>query len=444
MAMESYNEVLDYLFSKLPMYQTHGQRAFKSGLEGIVSLLNHLDNPHKKLQCIHIGGTNGKGSSAHILSALMQGHDFKVGMITSPHYMDFRERIKINNALIPESYVLDHVNEHRSFLDENAHSFFEYSVALAFDYFCSQDVDYVIVEVGMGGRLDSTNVIEPILTGITNIGMDHKEILGPTKADIAREKAGIIKHWTPVVIGDADVECTKVFKDVAKKNKAPLVMSNQMAEISHLSEGRVNFNIQGKEFSSKFDLLGSYQSDNLRFVLCMYRLFCLEVDLTMMNEAQFNKALGSVYQKTYFLGRFQSFGNNPRILMDSAHNTEGIESLVSALSALHYSKLHIVLALTQGKDVLEMLKVMPKKAKYYISQARIPRALPVDDLEQAMKGTFLDYTVYPSLDSALDAAEANCDPKDTILITGSVFTVAELLPRAICIPQSNPESGTLV
>ena len=428
---EQYQLTLDYLFSQLPMYQRIGAAAFKKDLTNTLALCELLDNPQTKFKTIHIGGTNGKGSVSHLLAAMLQSAGLKVGLYVSPHYKDFRERIKINGKYISKQYVIDFVENHKVDFERIEPSFFEMTVALAFDYFANQKVDVAIIEVGLGGRLDSTNVISPLLSVITNISYDHMNMLGNTLVEIAGEKAGIIKLNTPIVIGERQAEVEQVFIDKAKSQDADLTFASDKLHLDSIEAGFIGFK---NHFSTQKPMslwiktdLPNYQQNNIRTALvAIEKLNDLKV-LKPINEQAIRKALEELLTLTKFIGRWQILGQNPLLIADSAHNEAGVTLAMEQLKALAYSKLHIVMGTVNDKDVTKILNLYPKKATYYFAKANIPRGLEVDFLKRQANEIGLKGRGYLSVKKALKAAKRNAEPSDLILVIGSIFVVAEVL-----------------
>ncbi len=427
--MMDYQQAEAFLFSQLPIYQRIGSKALKPGLDNIRLLLNELGNPQEELKMVHIAGTNGKGSVSHILSALLQQHGWRIGLYSSPHYQSYRERIKINADLIEEAVIVDYVQRLKPLIEKHQFSFFEISVAMSFLYFKEQKVDLAIIETGMGGRLDSTNIISPIVCGITNIGMDHTEVLGDTLEQIAGEKAGIIKKFVPVVIGEKQTELSTVFKKYAKQQKAPLVYADQLAEVELLDNGFVRLSLQGEETVMDYGLKGAYQLNNLKTALAVYRVVCLELDETLQSSVSMAKALSAVRPLTAFMGRFQFIPGSPNILLDSAHNPEGFETLSDDIRKMGCNQLHVVLGMSKGKDVQSCVKYLPRDAEMYVSAADVPRAMEAANLCETLKAMEFKANIFRDLKTALDAARSSAAKNDLILVTGSVFAVAELLDQ---------------
>lgn len=426
----NYDAALSFLYAQLPMYQRLGGKAFKPGLDNIKRLLAALHQPQNKYPSVHIAGTNGKGSTSHMIAAVLQASGLKVGLYTSPHYVDFKERMKINGQLISESAVLDFVNYHYQLMETIQPSYFELTVAMAFDYFAQQSVDVAVIETGLGGRLDSTNVVDPLISVITNIGYDHMDVLGDTLPEIAREKAGIIKPNKPVVVGVTHPETKAVFQQTAERNTAPIYFADQQLEIQLNSEqmGQMNLEVMYKNehlFSDlQVDLAGAYQLQNLRTAI--QALLLLRKDFSLPEKA-FRVGFCQLKQLTYFIGRWQILDQQPTIITDSGHNVDGVSLAMEQLRSYAYQKLHLIIGFSQGKDHAALLKLLPANAQIYWTQPSLPRALPVSDLMTLVKNENLAGTAYPNVKSALEAAQNIADPKDLIFIGGSSFIVADVL-----------------
>lgn len=403
----NYSETVAWLFNKLPMYQNIGALAYKKDLTNTITLANYLENPEKMLTCIHVAGTNGKGSTSHLLASVLYEAGYKVGLYTSPHLKDYRERIKVNGKEISEEFVIEFVAKNKRFFEENSLSFFEMTVGLAFDYFAKQKTDINIIEVGMGGRLDSTNIITPIVSVITNIGFDHTQFLGNTLQKIAFEKAGIIKKHTPVVIGEYTPETKEVFCDVAKKNNATLFFASD--EIH-------------KEYPS--ELLGNYQKYNKKTVLQT-----LEVIKNQFyaNEEAIQKGFLNVIKNTGLQGRWQQISNNPKAICDTAHNAHGLKIVLNQIQNEKYNTLRIVLGVVNDKDLSEILPLFPKDAYYYFCKPNISRGLDAKLLQEKAQQYRLEGKIYSSVSTAYKRALDDSDKDDFIYIGGSTFVVAEIL-----------------
>ncbi len=408
-----YSDAIQYLQEQLPMFQRQGKKAFKKDLKNIKALCKWLGHPEKKVPCIHIAGTNGKGSTAHVLAALLQGNGLRVGMYTSPHYKDFRERIKINANYIPKSYVKSFVKKWQ--LEGNTlgiqPSFFELTVAMAFLYFAQESVDYLVLETGLGGRLDSTNVVIPELSIITNISFDHTSFLGNTLKRIAKEKAGIIKKGIPVLIGEKQKEVIDVFRRTAETKNA----------ILHLA-GR-NKIVQ----DSCKHLLDPFLEKNMNTALSAYKLLSRNNKSLKLDSSYVKTSLQSFKKKTAYLGRWQCLSKKPDVYVDSAHNEAGLKSLFAFIDTLSYKSLKIVFGMVNDKDPSKVYALLPKRAEYFIAKANIPRGKDAQLLAKELHA--LDYKgkSYSSVKRALSAAKRKADKNDLVLVVGSIFVVAEVL-----------------
>ena len=402
----TYQQTLDYLFGCLPMYQRKGAVAYKADIGNIVAASKYLGNPHTQFKSIHIAGTNGKGSTAHMLASIIQESGCKVGLYTSPHLKDFRERIKINGKMILEKEVVSFVEENKIIFKELNLSFFEFTVAMAFDYFAKEGVDIAIIETGLGGRLDSTNIIHPELAIITNISLDHTNLLGDTIEKIAIEKAGIIKNEIPVIIGRKQKETTSIFKNIAKEKKANL-----------------NYASSKKDYVS--DLKGEYQKENINTVITAIKQ--LQKQGWAITEDDIKYGLLKTVSNTQLLGRWQTLSINPQIICDTAHNEDGIKEIAKQLSNTKYKQLHIIFGTVDDKNLDNILTYLPKNAKYYFCNANIVRAMNVEELKQKADKHQLKGRIFASVREALKCAKANANPKDLIFVGGSTFVVAEVV-----------------
>ncbi|HAV53772.1 MAG TPA: tetrahydrofolate synthase [Aequorivita sp.] len=404
----NYSETIAWLFAQLPMYQRVGQSAYKADLAATLNLAKYLKNPEKSFKSIHVAGTNGKGSTSHMLASVFQEAGYKTGLYTSPHLKDFRERIKINGQMISEQYVSNFVQNHRPFFESNQLSFFEMTVGLAFEYFRSENVDIAIVEVGMGGRLDSTNIITPEVSVITNIGLDHTQFLGDTLEKVAVEKAGIIKDRVPVIIGETSPETKRVFEEIALERNAPIVF----AEMNDAST-----------YSS--DLKGSYQQKNIRTVISILRM--LQKKGWNISEENIQKGLMNTVKNTGLMGRWQILGQAPKVICDTAHNREGLQIVLDQLASEDFQNLHIVLGVVSDKDLASILPLFPKDATYYFCRPNIPRGLDASLLLSRARGFGLIGQEYISVSKAYEAALKAALPQDLVFVGGSTFVVAEVL-----------------
>ncbi len=427
----NYSETVEYLFSQLPMYQHIGKSAYKNNLDTTQALDRYSLQPHRRFKTIHVAGTNGKGSVSHMLASVLQEAGYKTGLYTSPHLKDYRERIRINGAMISEQFVVDYVNKFKSVFDELKPSFFEMSVALAFEYFAAEKVDIAVVEVGMGGRLDSTNIITPLVSVITNISFDHTQFLGDTLEKIAGEKAGIIKPNIPVVIGEADSGTRGVFIKRADEMSAPLHLASLVfsAEnaLGNTDEGSI-FNIfkGGRLYFAglKTDLKGIYQQKNIVTVLQTLEIL---QNLLKIDTNKIFSGLSKVQQNTGFKGRWQVLGKNPLIVCDTGHNEAGISEVVSQIRLQKFKQLHFVLGTVNDKDISKILHLLPKDAFYYFTKASIPRALNEKLLADRAVEFGLVGNSYSTVNEAYTAAKKNAENDDMIFIGGSTFVVAEVV-----------------
>jgi len=412
------------------MFQRVGPTAFKKDLTNIRALCEALGQPQERLRTIHIAGTNGKGSTAHMLASVLQTAGLKVGLYTSPHYRDFRERININGALMSEEAVVGFVEEHEALFSDIKPSFFEITVAMAFDYFARERVDWAVVEVGMGGRLDSTNILMPELCVITNISYDHMQFLGETLPEIAGEKAGIIKPKVPVVISETQEEIQDVFLHKANQLEAPIIFADQQYEARLVQTGLelTTYDVyrEGKCVFEQLELnaYGDYQRKNLQAVLQASEWLQSK---QLISEQQLRTGLRELRKRTRFLGRWQVLGRNPLTLCDSAHNEAGIKLAMEELERLDYQQMHIVYGMVNDKDPDKILKLLPASARYYFAKPDIPRGLEAEALQQAAKKAGLNGTKFISVADALQAAQSEAKPEDLIYVGGSIFVIAEVV-----------------
>ena len=397
----NYKDSLKYLFSQLPMYQRTGAAAYKKDIGNIIEACNFLDNPHKKFKSIHIAGTNGKGSTAHLISSILQEAGFKTGLYTSPHLKDFRERIKINGVKISENDVISFVTTNKKNFEKINMSFFEYTVALAFDHFAKEKVDIAIIETGLGGRLDSTNIISPEISVITNIGYDHMNLLGNTLEQIAIEKAGIVKEKTPVLIGRKQIETETVFEEKA---------SQKNTSVFYAKQNEVKFNVP------------NYQKENINTCISAIKI----LDWKISNQ-EINDGIKNVNQNTGLRGRWETLSKNPKIICDTGHNVDGISNIINQLKQIKFNKLHIVFGTVNDKKINDILNLLPKDAKYYFCKAKIDRALNADKLKSIANEYKLIGESFESVEKALLNAKNNAKKEDLIFIGGSTFVVAEVI-----------------
>jgi dihydrofolate synthase/folylpolyglutamate synthase len=426
----NYQQTIDYLFSRLPMFSRIGAAAYKGDLTNTLKLCNFLDNPQTKFKSIHVAGTNGKGSVSHMLAAILQTAGYKTGLYTSPHLKDFRERIKVNGEMVSEKFVTDFTERIKLLIEEISPSFFEITVAMALEYFAEQQIDVAIIEVGLGGRLDSTNIIKPELSVITNIGWDHMNLLGDSLEKIAFEKAGIIKKAIPVVVGEIIPETLPVFEEAANKNSSPLSIASKKRkavdwhwEKNHLivevaEEGHMDHKIW------QLDLPGIYQTKNLLTVLetCSQ----LKQQGWNLDDDFIHKGMKQVRKLTGLHGRWEIIHESPLIVLDVAHNMDGIRQLVQQIELTDHRELHIITGMVKDKDVENILALFPKEAFYYFTRAQIPRALPENELTEIAKLAGLQGHSFPTVNEALRSAIQHAHHGDMILVCGSVFIVGEV------------------
>ncbi len=429
----NYKETIDFLFNSLPMYHRIGKAAYKADITNTVQMMRHLNNPHKAFKTIHIAGTNGKGSVSHMMASILQESGLKVGLYTSPHLVDFRERIRINGEMISEAWVADWVTSHLEFLKKQELSFFEMTVGLAFDFFAQEQVDIAVIEVGMGGRLDSTNVIAPLLSIITNIGFDHTQFLGDTLEKIAGEKAGIIKANTPVVVGQTQNETEPVFRKKAHDMNAPIYFADQnLALTSHGNySDKIVFDIHdGSNLIAKdyvCPLSGAYQRKNL--VTLFQALLVLKLLGFNIGNNNIQQGIENVVTNTSFRGRWEIIGREPLTVCETAHNSDGIKSMLEKLDTIQFNKLHIIYGCVNDKDFVQILNMLPEKAIYYYTEPSVPRKMPVEQLSETAAKNGMAGESYTDVHQAIAAAKANADKDDMILITGSIFLIADVMTR---------------
>ena len=451
----TYSETLDYLFNSLPMYHRIGQAAYKADITNTVSLMQHLGHPERRFRSIHVAGTNGKGSVSHMLASILMQAGYKVGLYTSPHLVDFRERIRINGAMIPQEEVTRFVELHKDYMQSLQLSFFEMTVGLAFDYFATQQVDVAVVEVGMGGRLDSTNVIMPDLSIITNIGFDHTQFLGNTLPLIAGEKAGIIKPGVPVVIGESNSETRPVFEKKAAEMGAPIYFADDRYRIiaqpapPSLQSSDLRFTVEkmgiengelrienypSAAANSQFSILnsqfktplsGSYQLKNLATLFQALELLPT-VGYTISPD-NIRNGIARVVQDTGLHGRWEKMDEHPLTICETAHNADGVRAMLQKLGEIPYHHLHLIYGCVNDKDFRSILQMLPHdRTTYYYTQPSVPRALPVAQLAEAAASCGMAGEAFSQVADAIRAARANADPRhDLVLVTGSIFLVAD-------------------
>lgn len=402
-----YQKTIEWLYKKLPMFQRIGASAYKEDLGNIIAICHHLGNPQDSFSSIHIAGTNGKGSTAHMLASVLQEAGYKTGLTTSPHLKDFRERIRVNGELCSRSFVVQFVEENSAFIEQLEASFFEVSIAMAFSYFEKKNVDLAVIETGLGGRLDSTNIINPILTVITNIGLDHTGILGSTLKEIATEKAGIIKTDVPVIVGESNPDTVAVFKQMATALGSEIIFADEQSHAQYSS-----------------DLKGLYQIKNQKTALsALQELRKLGYEIS---EEATKIGLQNVRQNTGLRGRWDVLQTNPIVVADTAHNTHGIKEVIRQIKETPHEKLHLVLGFVNDKDVLSILELFPTDAIYYFSTPDVPRKLPISELEKIVPEN-LNARYFTTVAEALLKAKTQASPKDLVYVGGSTFVVAEVV-----------------
>ncbi|MDX2445064.1 MAG: folylpolyglutamate synthase/dihydrofolate synthase family protein [Bacteroidales bacterium] len=429
---ERYEETIEFLYDRLPMFQRDGDKAYKADLLRTFQLDEHFKSPHKNFKTVHVAGTNGKGSVSHILASILQEGGYKVGLYTSPHLKDFRERIKIDGVPVKKEFVVKFVEENREVFSEIEPSFFEMTVSMAFEYFREAMVDIAVIETGLGGRLDSTNIITPILSVITNIGHDHTEFLGSELEDIAYEKSGIIKPGIPVVIGETQISLEDIFIDYANDVKSEITFADQCYRVMYsmiTMENKQKLRILGKGSFNldeiETDLLGSYQAQNV--ITALHAIDVLKNNGALIREKAVLEGMANVIENTGFRGRWEILDTDPLTICDTGHNIEGIEQVVKQIQNTAYNKLHFVLGLVQGKRTDVILDLLPKDATYYFTRAQIPRALDQNLLTEAAERIGLKGESYETVADAYKAAQLNAGKNDLIFIGGSTFVVAEIL-----------------
>lgn len=445
----SYEETLDYLFSALPAYHRIGAAAYKADLANTEAMMEHLGHPERGFRTIHVAGTNGKGSVSHFLASILQEAGYKVGLYTSPHLVDFRERIRINGEMIPQQEVVAFVQKHKSFFEPQGLSFFEMTVGLAFDYFRNQQVDIAVIEVGMGGRLDSTNVITPLLSVITNIGLDHTQFLGDTLEKIAAEKAGIIKPGIPVVVGQTQPETQPVFERIAAERCSPITFADKHWHVDpnwRFDGERMVFQLEHNgqpivdptsglvdDFTS--GLIGPYQMWNIATV-CEAVQQLRKTTALQIDSTAFRRGLDRVVDNTHLMGRWQIVGRQPLTICETAHNFDGINAMMLGLVGLDFKRLHIIYGCVADKDYNKILAYLHSQLNaehlrqepiWRFSQPSVQRRLPVGELQQAAHALGIDGQAFENVNDAIADARRNADPDDLVLVTGSIFLIADVL-----------------
>lgn len=423
----NYQETCNWLFAQLPMFQREGQAAYKANLDNTLQLDEHFQHPHRQFKTIHIAGTNGKGSVSHMLASILQEAGYKTGLYTSPHLKDFRERIKINGEMVPEQYVIDFVEHNKDFFADLRPSFFEMTVAMAFKYFADEEVDIAVIEVGLGGRLDSTNIIFPLASVITNISFDHMALLGDTLEKIAAEKAGIIKPHIPAIIGIRDNRYDSVFENQALACNAPLTFASDEWNIRHNEDGTYDLTRRnGVSFSRlESELKGSYQRKNIPAVI--ETALSLQSNGLAIYEQDIRNGIAKVIQNTGLHGRWEKLADTPFTICDTGHNIDGLTEVTAQLRSCSYRHLHFVIGMVSDKDVSSVLQILPRDATYYFCKASIPRAMNEQELAEKARNFGLQGNTYTSVEEAYAAARQNAAPEDMIYIGGSTYVVAEII-----------------
>ena len=436
----TYQQTIDFLFAQLPMYSRIGAAAYKADLDNTIALCNALQNPQTKFKSIHIAGTNGKGSTSHMLAAILQQAGYKTGLYTSPHLKDFRERIKINGEMVKQEFVVDFVERTNLITAQIEPSFFELTMCMAFDYFAQENVDIAIIETGLGGRLDSTNIINPILSIITNIGLDHINILGDTLSKIAVEKAGIIKKNIPVIIGEYLQETKEIFIDKARECDAPITFASAQYIVSAANITAQNLfcnvtnSTENLNDNYTLDLNGLYQTKNLPAILCAVKIL-QELGFNIIGEAV-KFALANTKKLTGLYGRWDVISQNPTVVMDVAHNEDGIKQIIAQINLIKNQALlplpdkkitvHFIIGMVKDKEIMNVLAVLPGDALYYFTNAHIPRAMPAEELKEKAATLKLYGNTYGDVNKALTAAKAKAKKQDIIIVCGSIFLVGEV------------------
>lgn len=424
----TYEEVVNFLYAQLPVFHREGKKAFKPGLGNIEQLAAQLGNPQQHFKSLHIAGTNGKGSSSHFMASILQEQGFRVGLYTSPHLKSFTERIKVNGNEVSKEWVVGFFTKHQSLINEIRPSFFEWTVLMAFAFFQEQGVDYAVIETGLGGRLDSTNIIEPIATYITNIGYDHQDLLGETLTEIASEKAGIIKHQIPILISERQEEIEEVFVAKAKINDAPLHFADELVQVLEVRPRGIELQLNAQtEIWGELEIIspyaGAYQVHNIRGVIAWCAQMC-KLHVLQITARSVQRGIQLASANTHLRGRWEVISQDPWVVADTAHNASGITEVLGQISDMNISQLHIILGMVADKDLDRVLNLFPKDAQYYFTQASNPRALTAKDLQTKAKGFGLQGKTFANVNLAIAAARKT--QSDFILITGSTYMVAEI------------------
>lgn len=435
----TYSEILEVLEKKLGSYQKMGEKAYKPGLDRIQSFCNSIGNPELKFPTIHVGGTNGKGTVSHLIASALIQNGYQVGIHSSPHYFDYRERTKINNDWIDEVFIQSFFLKHQNQIEDFQLSFFEFSIALAFQYFYEKKVDVAIIEVGLGGRLDASNIIQPLLSIITHIDWDHMHILGNSLQEIAAEKSGIIKQGGICLIGRNQEQTKEVFIDQAKKENASLFYADDVVELLQINKQfpllQLTFQIEGKTIELESDLGADYQIENIKTAWAALHLL---QDKIQLNLDKCRSAFTELYKKTRYIGRCQIVQKQPLLIVDSAHNLEGCTEIIELTKVLTYKKLRIILGFASDKKVDEIFSLLPKNAMYYLTKANIDRAMSLAVLESHARRENLNYSSFEIVLEAVEKAKAEAEPSDLILVFGSIFLLSDL--KTIILASDNLEA----
>jgi len=424
-------DIVEYLYNAFPFYERQGKSGYKPGMFNSFALDEHFGYPHRSFKTIHIAGTKGKGSTSHMLASILQEQGYKTGLYTSPHLVNFNERIQINGKPIETSFIENFVDANKVFIESLSPSFFEVTTAMAFAYFAAENVDIAVIEVGLGGRLDCTNVISPILSVITNISKDHKDLLGDTLEKIAAEKAGIIKSGIPVVIGESQFETKPVFNLIAQEKKASIIFADQEIKVKRIAwQPFQNFEIEYDGFIRTYELglLGKYQENNIKTVIQSLRLL---QEIVTIDQSSIENGLRNVIKNTSLQGRWQQISSKPDVFCDIGHNEAGIESVMNHISLLNYDKIHIILGMVNDKDISSIMKYLPRNAEYYITKPSIERAMELSVLAKNFEKEGLFYSICENVDAAIKKVIKNADCNDLIFIGGSNFVVADALKSDI-------------
>ena len=426
----NYQEAISFLYAQLPVFHRVGKKAYKPGLMNVKALCDRLDNPQHQFNSLHIAGTNGKGSSSHFMSSILQEHGYKVGLYTSPHLKRFTERIKINGQEIPENWVSHFVNIHQSHIQEIQPSFFEWTVAMAFSYFAEQQVDYAIIETGLGGRLDSTNIISPLACLITNIGYDHQDVLGESLFEIASEKAGIIKKGVPVTMSEYQEETHAVFEQQAQACQSALIFANKEIKAESIAMGEhLTFKVSQyhgwENIHVKSPYVGMYQIQNIIGVLA-WSLQMTEAGIIPLNQKDWERGIERVAKNTGLKGRFEILDQKPWLIADTAHNEHGLRLLIQQIEGMSTGRLYIILGMVADKDIQRALQVLPKQANYFFCQSGNPRSLSAEELQEKAKNNELIGICVKEVNEAIGMARLLANENDVILVTGSTYMVAEI------------------